>query len=165
MEFEGYDTVIFTTTRPREVFATFIDSLSSRWPAARFSLGWGDGPFVGRDGIAVENLPAEAGEVFAVRDREMEGHFTERSYTPMLDGEGPVAILARVRPGVAFRCERLDEVRADDRRPGEVEPYSAWLCCPSLYEITVITPAAPSRDSFSARVCEAARAACLAGRM
>jgi hypothetical protein len=163
MEFEGYDTVIFTTTRPGEVFAAFIGSLSTRWPAARFSLGWGDRPFLDRDRIAAEDLPAEAGELFAVRDREMEEHFAERSCTPMPEGEGPVAILARVRPCVVFRCERLDEVRANDRRPGEVEPYLAWLCCPSLYEVTVVTPAAPGGDPFSGWACEAVRAACLGG--
>src|SRR5436305_330380 len=102
MEVEGYDTVLFTPTRPRHVFAAFIASLASRWPAARFSLGWGDGPFLERDRIAAEDLPAEEGELFAVRDRRMEGHFAERSYAPMPDGEGPVGLLARVRPGVVF---------------------------------------------------------------
>jgi hypothetical protein len=163
MEIEGYDTVIFTTARPREVFQAFIDSLSARWPEARFSLGWGNAPFVRRDCMAAENLPAEGGELFAVRDLEMERHFDERSYTPMPGGEGPVGLLARVRSGVVFNCEQLDEVRADDRRPGEIEPYHAWLCCPSLYEVTVITPTDPGHGVFSGWVCEAARAACLAG--
>src|SRR4051794_30087628 len=76
MELEGYDTVIFTPTTPRQVFAAFVASPAVRWPQVRLSVGWGDRPFVERAGVADEDLPAEQGELFAVRDLPMERHFS-----------------------------------------------------------------------------------------
>ncbi len=85
----------------------------------------------------------------------------EAAYAPMADGDGPFAVIARARRKVEFRIARLEELRVagEPEFPG-VEPYAAWLCSPSVFEITLVTPDDPERQPFSVWACESVRQAC-----
>ncbi|HET6575360.1 MAG TPA: hypothetical protein VFG68_17265 [Fimbriiglobus sp.] len=124
-----------------------------------------DGPdvgFVDAAEIVIDpSLPARW-VLLAVRDSEMDQFFDENAYAVMPDGEGPFALWWRVRSRVAFKCGTVDEVEAGDKGPvGGPEPYTAWLCGPSIGELTVVTPDDPETHPFSRWLCETVRAACV----
>lgn len=163
MDIAGCDNVIFTLTSPQNVLGRFLESLRSRWPHALCSVGWGPSEYVECSTLSPEKLPS-AREVFIVRDEQMRQHFDDNSYVAGPDGEGPFALLVRERQQVVFKLPNLEEMEARDRRPNEVDPYSAWLCTPFVWELTTVTPADPDTDAFSNWVVEAARRACLQDR-
>jgi hypothetical protein len=87
----------------------------------------------------------------------------EVAYRPMADGDGPFAVITRVRGGVEFKVSALDEVSAVDYTPSGVRPpapYQAWLCTPEVIEVTAVTPSDPATDSFSCWVLGEVKRAC-----
>src|SRR6185437_4076898 len=93
----------------------------------------------------------------------MARHMDEAAYAPMPDGDGPFAVIARVRRDVEFEAAGLAELRAADHQPGGVrppEPYRAWLCTPLVYEITAVTPGDPAGHPFSAWALNTVKRAC-----
>jgi hypothetical protein len=157
----GWDTVIFTTAHPLRVVAEFLAAMAGWWPSAHGEVHTkSDRQVVSHLDFPEEKLPANLEVVLVFRDRAMNEHCEENGYVPMSDGDGPVALWARERPEVAFKIGRLAEVRAGDRLL-EVAPYPAWLISPSVYELTVVTPADPEEHAFSASVLQVVVEACL----
>jgi hypothetical protein len=166
MDITGWDTVVFTCCQPREVYRRILSAVEFRWPFALVEdLGDAKAWMGSASGKTLpdEWLPSQAGHLMFLRDEAMASHMNSVAYAPMSDGDGPFAVLARTRRGVEFRCELLDEREVIGEPPfPKVEPYSAWLCSPELYEITVVTPDDPERHGFSIWTCELVRRACRA---
>lgn len=164
MEITGCDLVVFTFMPPREVFARIFASVLARWPAALVD-GF-DEPSAGPKQMAQvpsERLPVERGHLIFYRDRAMARHMDEAAYVPMADGDGPFAVITRVRRAVEFEMAGLNELHAADHTPGGVrppDPYRAWICTPELIEVTVVTPGDPDSHAFSSWVLGEVKRAC-----
>jgi hypothetical protein len=164
MEITGWDLVVFTFTPPREVFAHIKASVLARWPAALVDEF--DEPSSGPEplsGVTPERLPAGSGHLLFYRDAAMARHMDEAAYVPMADGDGPFAVITRVRRGVEFEVSALKELRAADHDPGGVQPprpYQAWLCTPEIIEVTAVTPSDPATHPFSSWVLGEVKRAC-----
>ena len=164
MEITGCDSVVFTFTRPREVFARVFGSVLARWPAAL--IDWFDEPPSGPEplaGVPAGRLPTEAGHLLFYRDAAMARHMNEAAYVPMADGDGPFAVIARIRRDVEFEVSGLNELRAANHTPGGVRPpgpYQAWLCTPEVIEVTAVTPDDPASQAFSSWVLAEVKRAC-----
>lgn len=167
MEITGWDTVIFTCCPPRAVYRRILSAVLIRWPSALVEdlnapNAW-SGPNPG-ESLLEEWLPSEAGRWLFLRDAAMSRHMDDFGYVPMPDGDGPFAVLVRTRRGVEFRCDQLEERQVIGEPPfPTVAPYSAWLCSPAVFEVTVVTPEDPERHGFSVWVCELVKRACGAG--
>ena len=164
MEITGCDSVVFTFTRPRAVFARVVASVLARWPAALVD-GF-DVPPCGPEalaGVPAGRLPTGAGHLLFYRDAAMARRMDEAAYVPMADGDGPFAVITRVRQGVEFEVSGLDELRAADHTPGGVrppDPYQAWFCTPEVIEVTAVTPDDPASQAFSSWVLAEVKRAC-----
>jgi len=164
MEITGCDSVVFTFTRPRAVFARLLVAVVARWPGA--SVDDLDAP--GSDpepvaGFPVGRLPDGPGWLLFYRDAAMARHMKEAAYTPMADGDGPFAVITRVRRDIEFEASGLSELRASDHTPGSTRPrnpYRAWLCGPEVVEVTAVTPDDPDTQAFSAWVLAEVKRAC-----
>ena len=164
MEITGWDEVIFTCTPPRTVFARVLASVLARWPDA---LVEGiDGPLsraMPAQGVPPERLPEGAGRLFFYRDAAMIRHSDEAAFVPMPDGDGPCAVMTRLRRDLEFEVAKLDEIHAADREPGGVgppHPYQAWICAPMLVEVTVLNPDDCRSHPFSAWLLAEVKRAC-----
>jgi hypothetical protein len=163
MDITGCDLVVFTFTPPRDVYARVFASVLGRWPGALMDDT--DGPPRGKP---VAGLPREQfpdGEAFVIfyRDAAMVRHMEEAAYIPMPDGDGPFAVITRFRRDVEFAISGLDEKHAADHTPGGVrppDPYPAWLCSPTLIEVTAVTPGDPDVLPFAAWVLNEVKRAC-----
>jgi hypothetical protein len=82
----------------------------------------------------------------------MRSHLHRRGFTPSRGGQGPFAIYIRTRRQALFQLDGLLELKAADREPGEVDAYSAWLCCSHCFEVTLVSPSDPASDPFSERL-------------
>ncbi len=165
MSFTGCDSIVFTFESPLTVFARMLAAVLDRWPGVLVK-------YIDRELAASAPVPGAAmtppqlpdeGWVFLyVRDTAMSRHMDEYTYVPMADGDGPFAVHCRIRRGVEFRCEGLDEVRVTDDPPNvhQIEPYQAWVCSPIVHEITAVTPGDPDQHPFSAWVLESVKRAC-----
>jgi hypothetical protein len=150
MELTGYDTVIFSDSEPRQVFSVFLAALLHRWPNALVDLESEAGRLIGSHTLAVEaKMPEFEGQLLVFRDATMKDHCEQHGYTPMADGDGPVALWLRTREAVRFKFDNLDEIWSQPVQVGKVEPYSGWLCSSSIRELTIVTPDSPERDAFS----------------
>jgi hypothetical protein len=164
VEITGWDSVVFTFTSPREVFARVRASILARWPAALVD-GF-DEPPSGPEPLAdvpAERLPGGPGHLLFYRDAAMARHMDEAAYVPMGDGDGPFAVITRVRRAVEFEVSGLDEVRAadhDPRGPRPPDPYRAWFCTPEVVEVTAVTPGDPESHPFSSWVLGEVKRAC-----
>lgn len=152
MEITGWDLVIFTTVAPRDVFARVLTVILSRWPMALVHASAGDIHAESVREFPVGHLPEEKGHFIFFRDAAMVRHTEEAAYAPMDDGDGPFAVISRVRKDVEFEVAGLNELNAADHfdsigRPPD--PYQAWVCSPQIVEITVVTPGDPSAKGFS----------------
>ena len=169
METSGWDTVLFTFTPPREVFASVIASILTRWPSALVddlnSYQSGPEPIID---FHAERLPIKAGHLLFYRDAAMAQHMEEVAYIPMSDGDGPFAVIARTRRDVEFQLSKLEERQVIDDPPCVVkppDPYPAWLCTSMVFEITVVSPADPEQQAFSTWVLDAIKQACACRRV
>jgi hypothetical protein len=110
-----------------------------------------------------DRLPTAAGHLLFLRDRDMIRHMDDHAYVPMADGDGPFAVIARVRREVEFRVAGLDEIRVSDETEsiglGPV-PYDAWICSPVVIEITLVSPGDPENDPFCVWLLQLIREAC-----
>lgn len=164
MEITGWDSVVFTFTPPREVFARMFASVLARWPAALVD-GF-DEPPSGPEplaGLPAARRPAGPGHLLFYRDRAMARHMDEAAFVPTTDEDGPFAVITRIRRGIEFEVSGLDERRAADHDPCGVrppDPYRAWLCTPELVEVTVVTPGDPESHPFSSWVLAEVKRAC-----
>ena len=162
MEITGWDSVVFTFTPHREVFARVLASVLARWPAALVNDL--DAPGLPPQPAAkypVERLPSGVGWLLFYRDADMVQHMGEAAYAPMADGDGPFAVLTRDRRDVVFKIAGLDEVRADNQTRGRPHPpYQAWLCSPLVVEVTAVTPDDPATQAFSSWVLAEVKRAC-----
>jgi hypothetical protein len=163
VEITGWDSVVFTFTPPRVVFARVVAWTLARWPAALVE-GLGDPVAVeSLAGIRDEQLPGGAGHLILYRDEAMARHMEREAYVPMADGDGPFAVITRVREDVEFELSGLDELRAADHRPqGPLppHPYQAWLCTPQVIEVTAVLPGDPDSHRFSTLVLARVKQAC-----
>ena len=90
-------------------------------------------------------------------------HMEDAAYVPMTDGDGPFAITTRYRRDVEFAISELDEKHAANHTQKGIRPpapYSAWLCTPTLLEVTVVTPGAPDELPFASWVLKEVKRAC-----
>jgi hypothetical protein len=164
VEITGCDSVVFTFTRPRDVFTRVRASILARWAAALVD-GFEDrrsGPEP-LSGVPDERLPARRGHLLFYRDAAMVRHMDEVAYVPMADGDGPFAVATRVRRGVEFEVSGLNELRAADRDPAgprPPRPYQAWLYTPEVIEVTAVTPADLASHPFSSWVLAEVKRAC-----
>jgi hypothetical protein len=164
LEITGCDYVVFTFTRPREVFTHVKAAVLARWPAALVD-GF-DEPSSGPEplsAVPAERFPAGPGHLLFYRDAVMAQHMVKAAYVPMADGDGPFAVITRIRRDVEFKLSALDEVSAADHDPGGIRPqrpYQAWLCTPEVIEVTAVAPGAPSTHPFSAWVLGEVKRAC-----
>jgi hypothetical protein len=164
VEITGWDSVVFTFTPPREVFARVRASILGRWPGALVD-GFDEPPFDPEplSEVAAERLPAGRWHLLFYRDAAMFRHMDESAYVPMADGDGPFAVAVRIRQDVEFEVSGLDELRAADHDPGGVrppDPYRAWLCTPEVIEVTAVTPGDPASHPFSSWVLAEVKRAC-----
>ncbi len=164
MEITGWDSVVFTFTPPREVFARVMASILTRWPSAL--VGGFDGPPSAPELVTEvprERLPDGEGHLILYRDTAMARHMDEAAYVPMADGDGPFAVITRFRQGVEFEATKLEELCAADHDPGGVRPpapYQAWLCTPLVVEVTAVTPGNPASKPFASWVLAEVKLAC-----
>jgi hypothetical protein len=163
MDITGCDLVVFTFTPPREVFAHFVASVLTRWPDALMDDT--DGPPSPKPvaGFPREQLPDGHAFVVFYRDTAMVRHMEEAAYAPMSDGDGPFAVATRFRRDAEFEISGLDEKHAADHTPGGVRPprpYPAWLCSPTVVEVTAVTPGDPDSLPFASWVLNEVRRAC-----
>jgi hypothetical protein len=164
VEITGWDTVVFTTTPPREVFVRVVASILARWPAALIE-GF-EAPPSGPLPLADQptaRLPTGDGHLIFYRDRAMVRHMERVAYAPMADGDGPFAVITRYRRDVVFKVAGLDEHRSAEREPGGIrppDPYRAWICTPELVEVTAVTPDDPESQPFAAWVLSEVKRAC-----
>ncbi len=167
MEITGWDSVVFTFTPHREVFARVLASVLVRWPSALVDdLDAPARPPESAAEFQVERLPTAPGHLLFYRDADMARHMDDAAYAPMADGDGPFAVLTRDRRDVVFEIAGLDEVWAANHTPGgphPPEPYQAWLCSPLVIEVTAVTPDDPSSQSFSSWVLAEVKRACRSG--
>jgi hypothetical protein len=164
VEITGWDSVVFTFTPPRVVFARVWASVLTRWPAALVD-GFDEPPSGAEplSGVATERLPAGPGHLLFYRDEAMTRHMDDAAYVPMADGDGPFAVITRIRRDVEFEAAGLDELRAANHTPGGVRPpppYQAWLCTPEVIEVTAVTPGDPESHPFSSWVLREVKRAC-----
>jgi hypothetical protein len=163
VEITGWDSVVFTFTPPRVIFARILASVLLRWPAALVENL--DEPQSRPErivGFPAERLPAAAHLSF-YRDAAMAGHLDEAGYVPMPDGDGPFGVIASLRRDVEFEMSGLNELSVVDELPRCALPpdsYQAWLCTPLVFEITAVTPGDPARDQFSSWVLSMVKRAC-----
>jgi hypothetical protein len=164
VEITGWDSVVFTFTPPREVFARILAAVVARWPVALVTdLDAPDaapGPAVG---FVANRPPNGAGHLLFYRDMAMAEHMDQAAYAPMADGDGPFAVLTRERRNAVFAVAGLAERWAADHTPGgphPPDPYEAWLCSPLVVEVTAVTPADPASHVFSSWVLAEVKRAC-----
>jgi len=164
VEITGWDSIVFTFTPPREVFARVLAAVLARWPAALVDdLDVPQSGPVPATGYTTEQLPAGAGHLLFYRDAAMARHMDDVPYAPMADGDGPFAVLTRDRRDVVFAVGRLDEAWAANHTPGgplPPDPYAAWLCSPLVWEVTAVTPDDPASQPFSSWVLAEVKRAC-----
>jgi hypothetical protein len=164
VEITGWDSIVFTFTPPRGVFARVFASVLARWPAALVD-GF-DEPSSGPEplaGVPAERLPNGPRHLLFYRDADMARHMDEAAYVPVADGDGPFAVITRIRRAVEFEVAGLDELHAADHDPGGVpppDPYQAWLCTPEVVEVTAVTPGDPASHPFSSWVLAEVKRAC-----
>jgi hypothetical protein len=163
MDITGHDSVIFTFAPPREIFAHILTSVLHRWPAALIADA--NSPLSGEPiaGLPPDQIPA--GEAFALfyRDPAMLQHMEQAAYTPMPDGDGPFAVITRLRRDIEFAISTLTELHAADHTPGGIrppDPYPTWLCSPTVLEVTTVTPDDPGSSPFAAWVLQQVKQAC-----
>lgn len=164
MEITGWDWVVFTLTPPREVFARVLAAVVARWPGALVE-GLGE-PGTSTEpvaGVKAERLPRRDGHLIVYRNAAMVAHMKDEAYVPMTDGDGPFAVITRVREDVEFGVSGLEELHAADhqpRGPRPPEPYQAWFCSPQVIEVTAVTPGDVAAHPFSAWVLAEVKRAC-----
>jgi hypothetical protein len=163
MDITGCDLVVFTFSPPRDVFAGVVASVLCRWPGALMDDT--DGPPHGEPvaGFPREQLPDGEAFVIFYRDAAMVRHMEKAAYVPMPDGDGPFAVITRFRRDVEFAISGLDEKHAANHTPGGVQPpdpYPAWLCTPTLIEVTAVTPGDPDDVPFASWVLDMVKHAC-----
>ena len=167
MDITGCNTVIFTNRSPAEIVRLLSASVLERWPTALVEnlsdtdpeVPLPSGPHLAT-AFPFALLSSEDWHLLFYRDEAMIRHMDDEAYTPMADGDGPFAVIARPRIGIEFRIETLTELRTEVEPDRNVEPYSAWLCSPSLTEVTVVTPDDPDIHPFSSWTCDMVRRAC-----
>ena len=166
MEITGCDTVIFTARPPLEIVRGVFAAVLRRWPMARVQILGSESDdhppsdILDAGTFSLERLPPDDWWLLFYRDDAMNRHMEEFAYSPMADGDGPFAVIARPRLGIEFRIAALTELRTEVEPDRNVEPYPAWLCSPSLSEITVVSPDDPGTHPFSSWTCEIVRRAC-----
>jgi hypothetical protein len=164
VEITGWDRVVFTFTPPRKVFARVLASVLERWPAALVEgLGEPGTRTEPLTGVRAERLPSRDGHLIFYRDAAMVRHMAEEAYVPMTDGDGPFAVITRVREDVEFEVSGLDELHAADHQPQgprPPDPYQAWFCSPQVIEVTAVTPGDIAAHPFSAWVLAEVKRAC-----
>jgi hypothetical protein len=163
MECNGSDSIIFTFTPPREVFDSIFRFVLARWPAALVA-DW-DGPPEPEPlaGFSLDRVTDKWTQLQFFRDAAMFRHMEVAPYQPMPDGDGPFAVLARVRRDVEFAISETDERRAADHTPDGGQPpspYAAWLCARSVVEVSTVTPDRPDASPFAAWVLNEVKRAC-----
>lgn len=135
--------------------------VQERWPGVLISIGY-DGvvhPYRGR--FLKDDLPEDEASLCIARDEAMMKHWDRHGYKRMRDGDGPFAIIYRVRQNIDFQLLKVTEPREDPRGPLPPEPYAARFASPRIVEFTVVTPDAPEDDRFASWilgvVCRACR--------
>lgn len=146
MEITGYDTVLVSfRVRPAHLRA-FVERLAAEWPAllASNSADKGAGYAPWRDGVPLDE---PAGELYLVRDREMEALQAEEGYAETPDGASPVAVFYKPAPAEALDIRLLEEF------PGENgDMYPARLVGREIFFVTLVTAADPAEGGFAKRV-------------
>lgn len=166
MEITGFDTVIFTNRPPTEIVHSVFASVLKKWPKAKmqsFGSASDEHPpseIADAGTFSIETLPQQDWWLLFYRDDAMIRHMEEFAYEPMADGDGPFTVIARPRAGVEFRIESLKELRLEAEPDRNIDPYPAWLCSPSLTEVTVVTPDDPETQPFSRWASDMVRRAC-----
>lgn len=163
MEITGWDSVVFTTASPRDVFVRVLAAILARWPRALVDAGEGDIDAVPISEFPIDRLPEERGQLIFFRDAEMVRHTEREAYASMADGDGPFMLISRIRKDVEFEIVGLGESNAADHRSSAArppDPYPAWICSPWIIEITVVTPGDPSAAGFSSWVLSEVKHCC-----
>jgi len=163
VELNGYDSVLFTITPPAMVLAAVIASVRSCWPAA-LVVDW-DGPADGEPlaAFSLDRLAEKWTQLQFYRDVAMLRHMEAIPYEPMADGDGPFAVLTRVRRDVEFAISGLKELHAADHTPDgsqPPDPYPARLYAPKLTEVSAVTPGDPDSLPFASWVLTEVKRAC-----
>jgi hypothetical protein len=163
----GWDEVVYTFRPPREVHERFRAMLAARWPGAVVEdldvPGSAPEPLAG---YGRDRLPDPSGELLYYRDAAMVRHMDEEAYVPMADGEGPFALISRVRREVELRIDGVHEVHKAREGPPDPlggkppEPYLAYRSTPLVYEMTVVLPQCPEELPFSRWVLDRVIRAC-----
>jgi hypothetical protein len=163
MDITGHDSVIFTFAPPRSIFSHILKSILTRWPAAL--IAHANTPLSCKPVVSLPPDQIPAGDAFVLfyRDPAMLQHMKKAAYTSMPDGDGPFAVITRLRRDVEFAISTLTELHAADHTPGGIrppDPYPTWLCSPTVLEVSAVTPDHPDSSPFAAWVLGQVRQAC-----
>jgi hypothetical protein len=131
------------------VVVRFFEQLKTRWPQYQVDIdSETDQPSPG-EFRQVTELPRDRGEFYVVRDAAMDRFSDDHAYALMSDGEGPFLLVYDRLQNVDFRLEDVIEPASPPGEIGAPDPYSARLCCPHIWQFTLVTPDEPSQHSFS----------------
>jgi hypothetical protein len=150
MDICGFDSHFVVTNGPQAAIEGFVRLLSVLWPSLLVSVESGAvRQATWRDISALQDLGSEQGEAYFARDREMVDHFEVRSYTPLSDGSGVVAVLYAPLLLNEGTLVVPDDVISKPTRSG----YKATVVFPAnVFAFQLITPDDPASAEFSRSV-------------
>jgi hypothetical protein len=126
VEITGWDSVVFTFTPPRQVFAHVLATVLTRWPTALMEGLDGDPSALEPVAeVPAERLPNGEGHLIFYRNAAMARHMDQAAYEPMADGDGPFAVITRLRRCVEFEATGLDELISLGGRRSEAATKAA----------------------------------------
>ena len=163
MDITGHDSIVFTFATPREIFSHILKSILTRWPAALIADANAPLSCEPIAGLPTDQLPDGEAFVLFYRDPAMLHHMEAAAYAPMPDGDGPFAVMTRLRRNIEFAISTLTELHAADHTAAGIpppDPYPARLCSPTVLEVTTITPDDPDSSLFAAWVLDQVKRAC-----
>jgi hypothetical protein len=167
MDIAGHDSVIFTWAPADSVVRRFVDRVLGSWPHLLMDVECSDEKeHLQNFRSSAECLKAIDSKRHAIiyfyRGEKMKRFFEDHSFSVDAEGqEGPFSVHFRRRTNVLFELAGVNELASGEKGVGSLPPYPAALCCPTLLEITLVSPSDPSSHAFSRNVMLWLRESCL----
>jgi hypothetical protein len=147
METSGYDIVVFSDADASTVMASLGAAIKAHW-----------GRLMNEAELQAETdrTGRENREFFFCRDTKMRRLHDRVGYNLDEEGQGCFMLMAGAPD---FSMADITVEREETASPFKREPYRASLCCTHLLQYTLVTPAQPDKDRFSAFVLDSLRKA------
>jgi hypothetical protein len=156
MDISGTDNIVYTTNPIIIIASRFLEMVRPKWPALSIDLSFRPDTmdFTGLDLETAVNKVRRISneqrlELFFLQDDAMRAHREEFGYALTRSGDGPFALYIKSREHVQMKTDSIVDVRAAAESIDVVEPFPAWICSPSLREVSIVTPADPMTNLFS----------------